>query len=107
MATTTAADPCAIVIFGASGDLTKRKLIPALYELFTRGQLPDGTFVVGTARTPMSDEEFRESMRPWTRDNAKGFDEPRWKMFAKRVSLALPFPRYLSEGNLILDSYVL
>lgn len=80
-----AADPCAIVIFGASGDLTKRKLIPALYELFTRGQLPDGTFVVGTARTPMSDEEFRESMRPWARDNAKGFDEPRWKLFAKRL----------------------
>lgn len=80
-----AADPCAIVIFGASGDLTKRKLIPALYELFTRNQLPDGTFVVGTSRTAMSDEAFREAMRPWVKENAKGFDEGKWGAFARKL----------------------
>ncbi len=85
MATSQAGEPCAIVIFGASGDLTKRKLIPALYELFARGQLPEGTFVVGTSRTEMSDDAFRESMQPWVRDNAKGFDEKDWATFARKL----------------------
>ena len=85
MATHHAAEPCAIVIFGASGDLTKRKLIPALYELYARGQLPEGTFVVGTSRTEMSDDAFRESMQPCVRDNAKGFDQAKWPTFAKKL----------------------
>lgn len=85
MATQNAAEPCAIVIFGASGDLTKRKLIPALYELYARGQLPEGTFVVGTSRTEMTDEAFRESMHPWVRENAKGFDEGKWGTFARKL----------------------
>ena len=51
--------PCGIIIFGASGDLTYRKLIPALYNLYKRSLLPDDFFVLGFARTPMSDEEFR------------------------------------------------
>ena len=55
--------PCALVIFGASGDLTKRKLVPALYALFSGGMLPTGFTVVGAARTGMSDEQFRASMR--------------------------------------------
>ena len=52
-------DPQAIVIFGASGDLTKRKLLPAFYHLFLRGLLPKGFAIVGYARTEWSDEEFR------------------------------------------------
>jgi glucose-6-phosphate 1-dehydrogenase len=55
--------PQAIVIFGASGDLTKRKLLPAFYHLFLEGLLPKGFAIVGYARTEMSDEEFRESAR--------------------------------------------
>jgi glucose-6-phosphate 1-dehydrogenase len=58
-----ARDPFAIVIFGASGDLSKRKLIPALYELQAAGYLPDRYAVVGFSRTPMSDEQYREAMR--------------------------------------------
>ena len=46
-----AADPCALVIFGASGDLTKRKLFPALYSLAYRRLLPDKFAVLGVART--------------------------------------------------------
>ena len=55
--------PCAVVIFGASGDLTQRKLIPALYALAAEGALPPGVSIVGAARTPMSDEQFRAAMR--------------------------------------------
>ncbi len=51
-----------IVIFGASGDLTARKLIPALAELQGRGELPERACVLGVSRTAMSDEEFRESL---------------------------------------------
>jgi glucose-6-phosphate 1-dehydrogenase len=55
-------DPCAFVIFGASGDLTKRKLLPALYSLAYRRLLPPQFAVVGVARSEMSDDEFRLHM---------------------------------------------
>ena len=54
------ATPCLLVIFGASGDLTKRKLIPALYNLRQGRLLTDRFAVVGVSRSPMSDEEFRQ-----------------------------------------------
>jgi glucose-6-phosphate 1-dehydrogenase len=57
-----ARDPVAVVIFGASGDLSRRKLIPALYHLQAAGYLPDRYAVVGFARTPMSDEAYRDAM---------------------------------------------
>jgi len=56
-------DPCVLVIFGATGDLTRRKLVPALYNLAHEGQLPTGFAVVGFARRPRTDEEFRAEMR--------------------------------------------
>lgn len=55
-------DPHIIVIFGASGDLTKRKLLPAIYQLFVDGLLPDNFAVVGTSRTLLSDDGFRQRM---------------------------------------------
>lgn len=55
--------PGAMVIFGASGDLTKRKLLPAVFALYNRGLLPDGFAVVGVARTAMTNDEFREEVR--------------------------------------------
>src|SRR5450756_924078 len=55
--------PCAVVIFGASGDLTNRKLIPALYNLALAGLLPAEFAVIGVARHPMSDEQLREKLR--------------------------------------------
>jgi glucose-6-phosphate 1-dehydrogenase len=58
-----AQDPVTIVMFGASGDLSKRKLIPALYQLQNAGYLPDRYAVIGFARTPMSDEVYRDNMR--------------------------------------------
>jgi glucose-6-phosphate 1-dehydrogenase len=56
-------EPCAVVIFGASGDLTRRKLFPALYSLALRRLLPAKFGVVGVARTEQSDDEFRDRMK--------------------------------------------
>ncbi|MBT3344650.1 MAG: glucose-6-phosphate dehydrogenase [Gemmatimonadetes bacterium] len=56
-------DPCVLVIFGASGDLTRRKLLPAVWHLLRQGRLPDGFALIGVARTRMTTEEFRERMR--------------------------------------------
>ena len=56
-------DPCAVVIFGASGDLTRRKLMPALYALALRELLPERFGIVGVARSPSSHDEWRAQMR--------------------------------------------
>jgi glucose-6-phosphate 1-dehydrogenase len=56
-------DPCALVIFGASGDLTQKKLFPALYSLAFRKLLPDRFAVLGVARSEETDEEFKERMK--------------------------------------------
>ena len=64
-------DPCAFVIFGASGDLTRRKLLPALYSLAYRRLLPEHFAVVGVARTEESDDEFRARMEEAVREHAR------------------------------------
>ncbi len=56
------ADPCVLVIFGASGDLTQRKLVPALYELAHDGALPEHFAVVGFARRPLTTDAFRAQL---------------------------------------------
>ena len=56
-------DPCALVIFGASGDLTRRKLVPAIWHLEELGRLPEEFVLVGVARTEMEDDGFRQLMR--------------------------------------------
>jgi glucose-6-phosphate 1-dehydrogenase len=60
--TRTVPDPCTVVIFGATGDLTHRKLIPALYNIAADGELPPDLTVVGMARRPKSDDEFRQDL---------------------------------------------
>ena len=55
------AEPCAVVLFGASGDLAKRKVIPAMFDLATHNSLGPRYAIVGFARTPMTDESFRAS----------------------------------------------
>ena len=77
-------EPCTMVIFGATGDLTHRKLIPALYSLALQGYLPPGFSVVGFARRPKSDEEFRAEMREAVTTFARqSFDEATWESFAR------------------------
>jgi len=67
-------EPFAFVIFGASGDLSRRKLIPALYHLATLGYLPQKYAVVGTARTEMTDDAFREIVREAIQEHSKEED---------------------------------
>ncbi len=79
-------DPCALVIFGASGDLTRRKLIPSLFYLDRKGLLPDNLYIVGAARTEMTDDAFRDLLREGVRKaEAETFDEAAWAAFAKRL----------------------
>jgi glucose-6-phosphate 1-dehydrogenase len=68
--------PCALVIFGASGDLTKRKLLPALVNLARDGLLPTSFAVVGNSRRPMSDEDFRRKAAADLRDLMHPAPEP-------------------------------
>jgi glucose-6-phosphate 1-dehydrogenase len=56
-------DPFDLVVFGATGDLAQRKLLPALYHRDAAGQLPDGARIIGVSRRPLSDEEFRAFAR--------------------------------------------
>src|SRR5438034_771085 len=80
-----APEPCVIVIFGASGDLTHRKLIPSLYDLFRQGALPEKTKIMGVSRTPMSDDEFRDGLRPSVEKFAAKYEAPVWARFSKFV----------------------
>jgi glucose-6-phosphate 1-dehydrogenase len=64
-------DPCALVIFGASGDLTKRKLVPALWSMFQGRVLPEPFAVIGVSRSEMTNEEFRSRMREAIADFAR------------------------------------
>jgi glucose-6-phosphate 1-dehydrogenase len=79
-------EPCALVIFGASGDLTRRKIFPALYALAYRRLLPEEFGVVGVARTPMSDDEFtarmEEAVREFGRDE---FRQDVWDSLAAGI----------------------
>ncbi len=68
-------DPHIIVIFGASGDLTKRKLIPALYELQAQKLLPENYVVLGVGRTSLNNEQFRQRMKEGLREYAKNRDK--------------------------------
>jgi glucose-6-phosphate 1-dehydrogenase len=80
--------PCALVIFGASGDLTQRKLVPALYNLAVRGLLPAGFAVVGVSRTEYDTETFRDEMRRAVQRSSgtKRMDEAAWESFADALS---------------------
>ncbi len=79
--------PCAIVIFGASGDLSKRKLLPSLYRLFYERRISQNFAVIGSSRTPMSDDQFREKMRESVSKFLEDapFDEDVWKSFAQTL----------------------
>lgn len=80
------AAPSVIVIFGASGDLARRKLIPALFKLSCEGLIPEETLILGYARTVYSDEEFREKVRQGIRDYTHlDFPEEAWDSFASHI----------------------
>jgi glucose-6-phosphate 1-dehydrogenase len=73
-----------MVIFGASGDLTRRKLAPSLYMLYRKGLLSSRFFVMGASRSNMDDSSFRALLEPEAAD-VEGFDRRSWLEFAKRL----------------------
>lgn len=80
-------EPCTVVIFGATGDLTHRKLVPALYNLQRERLLPPGFNVVGFARRDWSDTYFRDSLQQnAVKFSRSGLDESLWSSFADGVT---------------------
>jgi glucose-6-phosphate 1-dehydrogenase len=83
------ATPLTVVIFGASGDLTYRKLIPALFNLARRGRLPADAKVLGVSRTKYTDEAFRAEVAPKVKEIMVGakehWDDAEWAAFARRL----------------------
>ena len=76
-------DGCILVIFGASGDLTSKKLMPALYSLAVRQLLPEHFGIVGAARSEESDDEFRERMKQAVKEHSRDeFDQEVWDRLA-------------------------
>src|ERR1700733_1858441 len=80
-------DACTIVIFGASGDLTARKLIPALYHLFKEKQMPQSFRVVGFARREKTDASWRQELRTALDQfsRTKPVDDKVWSAFAETI----------------------
>src|SRR5687767_13546628 len=78
-------DPCTIVIFGASGDLTKRKLLPALYNLAKERVLPDELAIIGYARRDIGTANFREHLRAEAKQHVGNLDPAVWEWLESRV----------------------
>jgi glucose-6-phosphate 1-dehydrogenase len=76
-------DPCSIVILGATGDLTSRKLMPALFSLYRNGGLPNPFLIVGCGRTQWTDADFRSRMADAVR--ADGDEVSLWQQFSESL----------------------
>ena len=79
-------EPCVLVLFGASGDLAHRMVVPALFRLWRRGLLPPGFQLVGYARTPMTGDEYRAAMQASVLAQALPGDAEAWPAFAAAIS---------------------
>ena len=91
------ADPCMIIIVGASGDLTARKVVPSLFRLFMNKELPDPCVILGCARTDLSDDDFRNRMEKACLDSDRT-NASMWQRFAKLLHY-----KKIAYGT--LDSY--
>jgi glucose-6-phosphate 1-dehydrogenase len=80
-------DPCSIIIFGASGDLTARKLIPAFYHLYKEKQMPSDFRIIGFARREKTDASFRDELRKALDEfsRTKPVDDGIWKEFSEHI----------------------
>src|SRR5678809_117515 len=84
--TRTVPEACTVVIFGATGDLTHRKLVPALYNIAADGEMPPAVAVIGFARRPKTDEEFRQEMEEATRKfSRQAVRDEIWDGFAQAL----------------------
>ena len=86
-------EPCVLVVFGASGDLTRRKIFPALYALARRKLLPERFAIVGAARSEWTDDEFRDRMEHAVREFGRDdFEQETWDWLADATHyLAMDF----------------
>lgn len=93
-------DPFDLIIFGGSGDLAMRKLMPALYHRDSDGQLPEGSRIIGVGRRPIAHEDYLSAIRASLTANLEdeALDQERWQRFARRVS-------YLDLDALDADSW--
>ncbi len=92
--------PFCVVIFGASGDLTRRKLIPSIYNLFKNGLLPKHFYILGISRSDFTDIRYREHLAEWIRKTASDHSEEQWNDFSQRI-----FYRRLGYG--VQEDYLL
>src|SRR6476620_4499366 len=81
-------EPCAVVLFGATGDLTHRKLVPALYHLARGGNLPAEYAIVGFARRDGDDDHFRGELVAGLKNGNDGEFDRVWPEFARHVVFA-------------------
>jgi len=100
--------PCCLVIFGATGDLTHRKLIPALYRLKKKGTLPENFFILAAARRQKSADQFREEMLKAVKNAfLEDFDQSIWREFAELIHyLSFDFSNAESYGKSLKDILV-
>lgn len=82
-----AVEPCLIVIFGATGDLSRHKLVPALFDLVADGLLASDFEVLGVGRSQLQEEKFRDMLRDGTERSKEShhFTPPRWQEFAQHL----------------------
>jgi glucose-6-phosphate 1-dehydrogenase len=80
-------EPCAMVIFGGSGDLTRRKLVPALYNLSRKRMVPGAFTLLGVSRSPLGDDEYRRRLRAQIDSGGEGSpsDQETWASFAQGI----------------------
>ena len=90
-------DPCVMVIFGASGDLAKRKLLPAVYTLFKERLVPPNFSVAGFSRSEMSDDDFRSRMRDGVEEFGGPVDAATWQKFAAGLRYISAHPHHPEE----------
>ncbi len=83
-ATISPSDPCAVVILGATGDLTARKLIPSLFHMYRNDRLPEEFAIIGSGRTKLSDEAFRNELAS-DMESAGPVDRSAWMKFSKLI----------------------
>ncbi len=96
--------PCALVVFGASGDLTRRKIFPALYSLAYRRLLPERFAVVGAARSDWTDDEFRDRMEHAVREfGHDDFEQEAWNWLAEATHyISMDFAHESGQDRLVV-----
>src|SRR3970040_716709 len=90
--------PCSLVIYGASGDLTQRKLVPALFDLYEKHLLPASFNLIGISRSKISDDEFKQRLKESLKLSEPQLSDSLWNGFSQNF-------RYMAGGYDDFKSY--